>query len=864
MSTLHSSHICQLLILSTVAFGCSSCGSKGGAGSASGSNPIVTSITVTASATSITTAQTATCTAAVSGTNTSQAVTWSASGPGTITQAGVVTPTGAGTITCTATSTQDATKSGSATVTVTSPPTVSLVANPATIIVGQSTTLTVTSNGSTCSIPGISGVGCNSTVSVRPTTTTTYTVTANGVGGSSTAQATVTVNPVQYSISCAPNVLTTADTAQCTATPQNFGSGVTWSVNSGSIDAAGVFTPPGTVTGSVTVTITGKGFQDPTISASTTVSVTQAVPVITSIGLPPFYCDAECFFIGGVQVHGSGFQASDTISSVPSGLIYGSQLVSSTSADLTLAFDTRHNSPGWITISICLADGSHCSSGYAAFLGNQDSLAVAANGELFYEDPLNSNTWKYLSDGTPDGGLSFAGYGGIAVDDKTGEVLQTQKNGNATLDISGGLVASYSTGQYGLGAGAQNGTGCFTSIGLNILSCIDLTKLNYLSPAPLNNSAPFGSQPWSFDLAVSSSGETDAFILTRDGTPTLWKFNVSGGIPTLLNSQPIPGITPVATLAANNALSGGWQVIAFDAPRITVTEKSNADSTKFVNAPIKIGAPTSNVAVGIGPSLISNPAGFVGTTQQFSATVSGSLNQQVTWLVNGAPNGNSAVGFILNSSGLYQYPSTPMPFVTLTATSVADPAKSANAYVIGGDTSVYAALSPTSASLGPNQTVQFTPIVSNPVSADTTVNWYVNGIQGGNAGVGTISTSGLYTAPQAAPTSAAVGTVAVLSVADKLLTFLRSDTLAITKQITLSGIPFRIAKDLTNGNDIVAFVDQANIRTTFASVNAATGVITPLISTTPVGVLAVGFRVSADGKNLYACQRAQCIVLPNN
>jgi hypothetical protein len=49
------------------------------------------------------------------------------------------------------------------------------------------------------------------------------------------------------------------------------------------------------------------------------------------------------------------------------------------------------------------------------------------------------------------------------------------------------------------------------------------------------------------------------------------------------------------------------------------------------------------------------------------------------------------------------------------------------------------------------QTQQFTAAVSG--TTDTAVNWLASGIQGGNSTVGTISSSGLYTAPSTAPAS---------------------------------------------------------------------------------------------------------------
>lgn len=58
---------------------------------------------------------------------------------------------------------------------------------------------------------------------------------------------------------------------------------------------------------------------------------------------------------------------------------------------------------------------------------------------------------------------------------------------------------------------------------------------------------------------------------------------------------------------------------------------------------------------------------------------------------------------------------------------------------------VTVAINPTVTSLLPSQTQQFTATVSN--SSNTNVNWEVDGVVGGAASTGTISTTGLYTAP---------------------------------------------------------------------------------------------------------------------
>jgi hypothetical protein len=163
----------------------------------------------------------------------------------------------------------------------------------------------------------------------------------------------------------------------------------------------------------------------------------------------------------------------------------------------------------------------------------------------------------------------------------------------------------------------------------------------------------------------------------------------------------------------------------------------------------------------------------VNTQKQFAATVAGNTNQAVTWDVNGAVGGNGTVGFIDSISGLYTAPAAvPSPAaVTVHATS-----KAAGSAVGSAAVTVTAppppppppppvsiTISPTSASVRVGNTHQFTATVKN--TTNTAVTWKVNGVVGGSAATGTISSSGLYKAPGAVPTPATV-TVTAVSVAD--------------------------------------------------------------------------------------------------
>jgi hypothetical protein len=156
-----------------------------------------------------------------------------------------------------------------------------------------------------------------------------------------------------------------------------------------------------------------------------------------------------------------------------------------------------------------------------------------------------------------------------------------------------------------------------------------------------------------------------------------------------------------------------------------------------------------NVSVSISPSIATVQ---VSQSQQFRATVSGTSNTAVNWLVNGIVSGNSAVGTI-SSAGVYTAPgNVPSVSVKVAAQSIAQP----NSFDYGtvsvvSPPPVSVIISPTSTSLQVGQTQQFAATVSG--TTNTAVNWMVNGLSGGNATVGTISAKGMYSAPPTVPAS---------------------------------------------------------------------------------------------------------------
>jgi hypothetical protein len=144
-------------------------------------------------------------------------------------------------------------------------------------------------------------------------------------------------------------------------------------------------------------------------------------------------------------------------------------------------------------------------------------------------------------------------------------------------------------------------------------------------------------------------------------------FRVSG-FTSAVTLRPGQALTLSVSFApsANGSYSG----------RVAITASAGAS----LSVPLS-GSATGGVSVAV---TISPSSASVQTsgTQQFTATVSGTSNTAVTWMVNNVAGGNSTGGTI-SASGLYTAPpAVPSPAtVTVTAQSQADTTKSAGAAV---------------------------------------------------------------------------------------------------------------------------------------------------------------------------------------
>jgi hypothetical protein len=189
---------------------------------------------------------------------------------------------------------------------------------------------------------------------------------------------------------------------------------------------------------------------------------------------------------------------------------------------------------------------------------------------------------------------------------------------------------------------------------------------------------------------------TQTFTATATNAPDLvdWYLqNVAGGIanngpgspnagsmttvstdaPTMIYTAPPSPPIYNATQLANGAVQGSVTVTAFvDNNPSNVLTAASASQTFVITAP--------SVTVGLSPTTASVN---VGKTEQFTGYAVGSVDNTLTWQVNGVAGGASATGSI-TTAGLYTAP-TAIPItggtVTIAAVSQADPTKSATCVV---------------------------------------------------------------------------------------------------------------------------------------------------------------------------------------
>jgi len=226
-----------------------------------------------------------------------------------------------------------------------------------------------------------------------------------------------------------------------------------------------------------------------------------------------------------------------------------------------------------------------------------------------------------------------------------------------------------------------------------------------------------------FTLAGCGGGGTPAIsVSVSPATVTLIGGGTQTFTATVSNDSTNSGVTWAAT--TGSITSGG----VYTAPAVVTTTSATITATS-----VHDGSKTGTATVTLTPisvAVLPTTATLIGgATQQFTATVTADGSSSgVTW--------SATIGSI-STSGLYTAPAVvTTTTATITATSVKDTTKTATATVTLTPISV--SVSPTTATLIGGATQQFAATVTADGSSSG-VTW--------TATTGSISTSGLYTAP---------------------------------------------------------------------------------------------------------------------
>lgn len=225
---------------------------------------------------------------------------------------------------------------------------------------------------------------------------------------------------------------------------------------------------------------------------------------------------------------------------------------------------------------------------------------------------------------------------------------------------------------------------------------------------------------------------------------------------------------------------------------VTVKATSVADPTKSASANVAIVGAVA-VLLSITPTSASVPTAGM---QLFAASVTGTSNTAVTWGLSGAGCSGSSCGTLSTSSlsAVYLAPSVaPTPAsVNVIATSVVDPTKSASANLIIVP-AVVVGVTPANVSATVRATQQFAASVTG--TSNPAVAWTVSGTGCSGTTCGTISSSGLYTAPAAVPSPATV-TITATSVSDP-----GKSASATVTIVPSTGTQYYLAPAIAGGND---------------------------------------------------------------
>jgi len=546
------------------------------------------------------------------------AVTWSVSGAGTVSSAGLYTApatvTTQQTVTLTATSQDDTSKRASASITLYPPVTVSVSPSTATLYPGQTQQFaaTVTNSGNTAVIWSVSGAGkvSSSGLYTAPASVTaqqSVTVTATSQANSSkAASATITLMPpVAVSVSPTTATLYGGQTQQFAATVINTSNtAVTWSVSGvGAISSIGLYTAPASVTTQQTVTVTATSQASSTAVASSTITLLPPVSVSINPSTATLY---------GGQTQQFAATVTNTSNTAVTWTLTGAGTVSSTGL---------YTAPSSVT--------------------TQQTVTITATSQATSAAMASATITLYPPVAVSLSPTTATLYGG-----------QTQQFAAAVTNAGNSAVTWSVTG-----AGTVSSTGLYTApASVTTQQTVTVTATSQASSTAVASATIALTPPVAVSVSPTTgtlyAGQTQQFsaaVVNSSNTAVTWTVSGTGTVNAYgLYAAP-------ATVTTRQT--------------VTVTATSQTDPTISASATVTLEPP---VAVSVNPAATSL---LGGQTQQFTASVLNTTNMAVTWSLSGAGTISGTGLYAAPATVATQQAAT------VTATSQADPTQSASATI---------------------------------------------------------------------------------------------------------------------------------------------------------------------------------------
>jgi uncharacterized protein (DUF1800 family) len=450
-------------------------------------------------------------------------------------------------------------------------------------------------------------------------------------GGAGTGLTALTVTPSSASIAGLATQQFAAKTGDG-STPA-----VAWSINGvaggnatfGTIDANGLYTAPEFPPAPNTITINAVETADTRKFGNTNASLDNPVPVLTSV-------TPTTLALGPFTMTLTGLHFAQGAVAYMGNTALATRYVSST--QLTATGTATSAQSGNVTITVHNPNpGPSVSKGVTAFVkGGISVLVTPATGTV---RTAAQQAFTATVNGASNPAVTWS--------------VNTVAGGNSTL---GTIDAN---GNYTAPLNVPNPS----TVTVTATSVQDTTQSGNAS-VTVENAVPvitsvtpmILSTGMQFEMTVNGTGFVPGSVVNL-GTMALATTYIA---PTQLTAVGTPAASPIGTVPVT----------------VTNPNPGGATSTPF---DIQVVGPNSDITVTVSPKTATLGAGNI---QQFQATVTGTTNLSVIWSVNGINYGNGTVGTI-DGSGNYTAPNNIVGLgsVKVTATSVANPAKSDSATV---------------------------------------------------------------------------------------------------------------------------------------------------------------------------------------